>query len=928
MKRTLMQFSGLLILSVCFLPSLSAAESVLHPVDLRCEYLKNPLGIDSTQPRLSWKLQAVPSARRGLMQSAYQIQVASSEVSLASGNPEFWDSGKVDNDRDNLISYAGKPLQSRQVCWWRVRSWDQQGAPSQWSEPALWTMGLLAAGDWNARWIGINGGDETLPGDPHTRLPARMLRREFDASKQIRRATIYASGLGFFDLYLNGSRIGDRIMDPALTDYSRLILYSTFDVTRQIQQGRNAVGAVLGNGRFYAPRAGDKTPAKFRTFGYPRLLLQLEIEYSDGTTQRVVSDENWKGTTDGPYRTNNEYDGEEYDARMEIQSWGKAHFRAERWSPVGIMSSPGGELHAQMLEPTRVTQVLQPVSIHQTTPGTYIVDFGQNFYGQVRLRASAPAGTVVKLREAYSLNPDGSLRTADNRSAQATDIYTFKGVGVETWSPRFRGQGFRRVEVTGLPGKVTASQFAGLVVGNSLDRVGTFDCSNLLLNRIYRNVRWGQRMFLRNGVPLDPDRDERQPWVGDPAKDSEGEAFNFNVAAYFSKWINDNFLDQKSDGQLGDVAPSYWEFFHDDDITWPSVVTIIPDWVYSFYGDRRILEANYDPMKKWVDYVVRQLKPDYTMDKSTYGDWCDTASMDGKGPDHGATSQALIGTAYSYLNVKLLARTAQRLGKPDDEKYYSDLAAKIRDGFNQRFFNSQTARYESATQTSYVLPLAFGLVPEDSRPRVIQNLVDDIMVQHEGYSTVGLVGMQWLMEVLTETGHADVALTIATRTKRPSWGYMIAQGATTIWERYDMNTRDPGMNSEALLIQTGDVVTWLYQALEGINYDPEHPGFRNIVMHPRVVAGLTSAQGTLDSPQGTVSSSWQTQGGEFNWKIVVPPNATATVYLPTADAASVRESGKPAAHSNGVKFLRVEGDATVYEIGSGSYAFACRLREQ
>ncbi len=861
------------------------------------------------------------------MQSAYQIQVASSENLLATSTPDLWDSGKVHSDSSNLIPYAGEPLQSRQVCWWRVRAWDESGVASGWSEPALWTMGLLQPDDWTAKWIGLNGGDETLPGDPHTRLPARMLRREFDASRPIRRATIYASGLGFFDLYLNGARVGDRIMDPALTDYSKLILYSTFDVTRQIQQGMNALGVVLGNGRFYAPRAGDKTPARFRTFGYPRLLLQLEIEYSDGNFQRVVSDENWKGTADGPFRTNNEYDGEEYDARREMPGWGKPLYAAERWRQVEIMSSPGGALHAQMLEPTRVTQVLQPASIHQTTPGNYIVDFGQNFYGQVRLRASAPAGTTVKMREAYSLNPDGSLRTADNRSAQATDIYTFKGVGVETWSPRFRGQGFRRVEVTGLPGKVTADEFSGLVVENSLDSVGTFDCSIPLVNRIYRNVRWGQRMFLRNGVPLDPDRDERQPWVGDPAKDSEGEAFNFNVAAYFSKWINDNFLDQKPDGQLGDVAPSYWEFFHEDDITWPSVVTIIPDWLYSFYGDGRILEANYAPMKKWVDYVARQLKPDYMMDKSTYGDWCDTSSMDGKGPDHGATSQALIGTAYSYLNVKLMARVAHRLGNLDDEKRYSDLAAKIRYGFNQRFFNAQRAQYESSTQTSYVLPLAFGLVPDESRPRAIQNLVDDIMVQHQGYSTVGLVGMQWLMEVLTETGHADVALTIATRANRPSWGYMIAQGATTIWERYDMNTRDPGMNSEALLIQTGDVVTWLYQALAGINYDPEHPGFKNIVMHPRVVAGLTSAKGTLDSPQGMISSSWQTQGGEFNWKIVVPPNATATVYLPSKDSASIRESGKPAAQSNGVKFLRVEGDAAVYEIGSGSYTFTCHLTQ-
>jgi len=924
MKHTL---SCLLIIASTFFSQSLAAESVLQPVDLRCEYLQNPLGIDRTSPRLSWKLQAAPPAGRGLKQTAFQIQVAATEQALRGAKAGLWDSGKVSSGKSHNIAYMGKPLESRETCWWKVRIWDQGGKVSAWSEPARWSMGLLQASDWDAKWIGLNGGDETLPDDrSRPRLPARMLRREFEAPRQIRRATVYVTGLGFLDLYLNGAKVGDHIMDPALTEYSKLILYVTFDVTHQLKPGKNALGAVLGNGRFFAPRGGDH-PVRFKDYGYPRLLLQLEIEYADGARQRVISDGDWKVTADGPTRTNNEYDGEEYDARKEMPGWDKPGFNDSRWQKVDLMESPGGRLQAQMLEPTRITQVLKAVSIHQAKPGTYLVDFGQNFYGQVRLRASAPAGTVVKMREAYSLNPDGSLRSQDNRSALATDTYIFKGVGVETWSPRFRGQGFRRVEVTGLPGKVTADQFEGLVVEDNLDPVGSFECSIALLNQIYRNVRWGERMYLRNGVPLDPDRDERQGWTGDPSKDGEGEAFNFNVAAFYDKWINDIFLDQRPDGKQSDVSPAYWAFYSGD-IAWPSVLTIIPDWYYSFYGDRRILEGNYAPMKKWVEYCARQLKADYTVDKTEYGDWCDTASMHGKGKDTGATSRPLIGTAYCYLNVKLMARAAQRLGITEDEKHYADLAAKIRDGFNRRLFNPQTAQYEGATQTSYVLPLAFGLVPDESRPRVIQNLVDDIMIQHHGYTTVGLLGMQWLMEVLTETGHADVALTIATRTKRPSWGYMIAQGATTIWERYDMDTRDPGMNSEALLIQTGDLEAWFYQGLAGINYDPEHPGFKNIVMHPRVVPGLTFAKASLDSPQGKISSSWQIQNGSFRWSIVVPPNATATVCVPDKDPDNVRESGNPAGRADGVKFLRVESDASVYQVGSGSYAFTCPISQR
>jgi alpha-L-rhamnosidase len=897
------------------------AESTLRPAGLRCEYLNNPLGIDRGNPRLSWKLEAAPPAGRGLKQTAFQILVAATEDALRAGRADLWNSGRVASDQSINVVYAGKPLESRQRCWWQVRIWDQKGEASGWSAEAMWSMGLLRADDWKAVWIGLDGGDETRPQDPaRTRLPARMLRHEFQTSTEIKRASVYLAGLGFFDLYLNGAKVGDHIMDPALTEYSKRILYVTFDVTGQIRPGQNALGVVLGNGRFFAPR-GKNHEVKFKNYGCPKLLLQLEIEYTDGSRQEVASDGGWKITTDGPIRANNEYDGEEYDARKELPGWNKPGFDDSSWQKAQLLQPPGGRLEAQMLEPTRITQTLKPVSIGEIRPGIYLVDFGQNFYGQVRLRASAPAGTVVKMQDAYSLNPDGSLRSQDNRSALATDTYIFKGVGVETWSPRFRGQGFRRVEVTGLPGKVTADEFQGLVVENSLDPAGSFECSIPLLNRIYRNVRWGQRMFLRTGVPLDPDRDERQGWLGDPAKDSEGEAFNFNVAAFYDKWLEDIRLDQQPDGQQSDVSPAYWAFYSGD-IVWPSVLTIVPDWYYSFYADRRILEVNYDAMKRWVDYCLRQLKPDYTLDKAEYADWCDASSMDARHADTGSTSKPLVGTAYCYLNAKLVARAAERLGKTEDKEHYAEAAAKIREGFNKRFLDRQSAKYESQTQTSYVLPLAFGLAPEDLRSKLIQNLVDDIMIQQRGYLTVGLVGMQWLMEVLTEAGHADVALTIATRTERPSWGYMISKGATTIWERWDMDTRDPGMNSEALLIQTGDLNAWFFQSLAGIDFDAEHPGFKNVVMRPHVIPGLTYASASLDSPQGKVTSRWQIQGGKCSWNILVPPNATATVYVPSKRQEEVTESGKPAASSAGVRFLRMENDSTVYEIGSGSYSFA------
>ncbi len=916
---------GLLIVAAMSAAFSLGREPSLHPVDLRCEHLKNPLGVDSTTPRLSWRLQAEPQAGRGLRQTAYQILVASSQRNLRTGHGDLWASGKIVSGDIIGIDYRGKGLESRQVCWWKVRAWDQQGQVSAWSQPAMWSMGLFHQDDWTAKWIGLDGGDKTRPDDPaRTRLPARMFRREFQAKKKIKRATVYVSGLGFFDLYMNGTRVGDHIMDPALTEYSKRIPYVTFDVTDRLKPGENAIGVVAGNGRFFAPRAGDKHPVSFKTYGYPKVLLQLEVEYADGSHQQVVSDGNWKVTADGPRRTNNEYDGEEYDARKEMPGWDKPGFpdNDARWQTVQLVRPPGGRLQAQMIEPTRITQTLKPVSIRETKPGIHLVDFGQNFYGLVRIRASAPAGTRARMTEAYSVNPDGSLRTQDNRSALASDTYTFRGSGVETWNPRFRGQGFRRVQIEGLPGKVAADQVEGLVVENDLERVGKFECSIPLINQIYGNMRWGQRMFLRTGVPLDPDRDERQPWLGDPAKDSESEAFNLNVAAFYEKWLEDIRLDQHSDGGQSDVSPAYWEFYSGS-VVWPSVVTVLPDWAYSFYGDRRILEDNYDAMKRWADYCLRKLRPDGTLDKDIYGDWCDTSSMDARHPDSGSTSKPLIATAYCYLNAKLMAHSAGRLGRSADGKHYAAEAGRIRQGFNQRFLNRETARYESSTQTSYVLPLAFGLVPEDLRGRVVQNLVDDIMVEHHGYLTVGLVGMQWMMETLTETGHADVALNIATRTERPSWGYMISKGATTLWERWDMDTRDPGMNSEALLIQTGDLNSWFYQSLAGINYDPERPGFKNIIMHPHLLPGLTWAKASLDSPQGLVASSWQIQNGQFHWNVVVPPHATATLYLPAKDTMAVSESGKPVAGSREVRLVRSDDGAAVYTVGSGTYSFSC-----
>jgi len=897
-------------------PGKDQAGTTLSVDDLRCEYLSNPLGIDARAPRSSWKLLAVRPEARNLAQSAYQIVVASTENSLGEDQGALWDTGKIVSDQSLHVAYGGKPLASHAVCWWKVRVWDQAGNVSAWSTPARWTMGLLDAKDWSARWIGWDGGDET-GGSNHRRLPARMLRREFKVSKEVRRATAYVCGLGFFDLHLNGQRVGDHLMDPALTGYDRRACYVTFDVTRVVHSGDNAVSVVLGNGRYFAPRRD--VPVPMTTYGYPKLLLQIRLEYGDDSVENVVSDAGWRLSTDGPTRADNEFDGEEYDARREMPGWSLPGFDDSGWRSAALVKPPGGTLEAQMLEPIRVTEVKRPVAITNPRPGTFMVDFGQSFYGSVRLKVSGTEGTEVRLRTSFNVTPEGLLNVANDRSALNLDIYVLKGQGVETWHPRFKANATRYAQVEGFPGTPTVDNFEGLVTHTDMEPVGQFTCSNTLINRIYQNARWGTRMQNRS-VPMEPDRDERMPWSGHPAKTSESEGYVYNVARFYDHFLHNYRTHQGEDGSLQEILPPYWTF-NSKDIIWPSVITVIPDWYYNFYGDLRPLADNFECMKRWVLFQQKAYqKPDHTIDFCKYGDWVDGSWIKGT-QDKRTTSRPLMSTAYYYNNCRIVARAARLLGKAGDAKQFGDLAASVKAGFNARFFNPKTNKYESETQGSYVFPLAFGLVPDEHRAAVVANFVDEILIKHKGHTSVGLVGMQWFMQTLTDIGHPDVAYAVATQTTRPSWGYMVSKGATTSWERWDTDIQDGGMNGESQKILSGNLEAWLYQTLGGINYDPELPGFKHIVLRPRPVGDLSFVRASHRSLYGPIVSDWTKKGGAFLWTVAVPPNTTATVYVPAKDAAAVTEGNKPAAQAEGVRFLRMDAGSAVFSVGSGTYSF-------
>ncbi len=743
-------------------------------------------------------------------------------------------------------------------------------------------------------------------------LPARFLRKDFEVKAKPRRAMAYVSGLGLFELYVNGMRIGDEVLAPGLTDYDKRVQYLAYDVTQQLAAGRNAIGVVLGNGRYHAPRA-----ASARGFGDPKAILQLEIEGPDGSVSRVVTDDSWKLTTNGPIRGNNEYDGEEYDARMELQGWAKPGFNDGAWQNAAVVAAPAGRLVARLAEPLRVVETVKPVSVRQLRPGVYIFDLGQNMVGWSRLHVSGPRGAEVMLRHAETLQENGELYVANLRSAQAADVYTLKGGGEEAWEPSFTYHGFRYVEVTGYPGEPRASAIEGRVVHDAMPRAADFTSSNELLNHLHKNIFWGVRSNYRS-IPTDcPQRDERQGWMGDRSAVSRGESYLFDVAAFYNKWMDDIEDSQRPDGSIPDVAPTYWVLYNND-VTWPSTFVLLPGMLYDQYGDRRVIEKHYPAMRKWIEHM-RTYTKDGLMPKDQYADWCvppESPKLIHSQDPARRTDGTLLATAYFYKMLRLMNRYATMLGKTDDGAEYEAMAAAMKTAFLDRYFKASLNQFDNGTQTSAILPLAFNMEPQGSREGVLDHLVSKIHNESNDHVGVGLIGAQWLMRTLSDNGQADLAYKIATQTTYPGWGYMIEKGATTIWELWNGDTADPAMNSGNHVMQIGDLGIWMYEYLAGIRPDPAAPGFKHIVIRPYPVDGLSFVKASHQSPYGDIRSSWRREGGRFLLDVSVPPNTTATVYVP--------RSGFSVDASKGAAFVRNEAGASVYNVESGSYSFAVR----
>ena len=879
------------------------ARAGLKVGQLLCEYQEHPLGLDVAQPLLAWKLVAEDRDER---QTAYQVLVASSSDNLARGVGDMWDSGQVASDATTQIRYAGRPLPSRLVCFWKARVWDKAGTPSPWSAVATWEMGLLAPAKWDAKWIGQNTNTAEQP------LP--LLRREFTVSGQVRSARLYIAGLGYAEARLNGAKVGDHHLDPGYTRYDKRVLYVTHDVTAQLHKGVNALGVMLGNGWYnvQTKAAWNFDEAAWR--GAPRLLASLQIDYADGHTEVIGTDDQWKCAA-GPVLANTIYGGELYDARLEQAGWDTAGFADQAWAAAQLVGAPKGQLVAQALPPIRTDKVLPVAKITEPKPGVFVFDFGQNLSGYAELSVRGPAGTAVHLKYTERLAKDGNvdqkdiathvIRFGSNQVFQ-TDTYILKGQGKETWHSRFSYYGFQYVEVTGFPGKPTADSLRAVFIHTDVPVAGRFECSNELLNKIWEAGRWSYLGNLQ-GIPTDCPHREKNGWTGDAHLAAEQAMFNYFPPAFYVKWLNDLDDEQQPDGKLPGIVPTAgWGYKWGNGPAWDNAFILIPYYQYVYYGDVEVFRAHYAGMKRYVDYLASHAKDGIV--KLGLNDWA---------PWKTKTEAGITDTAYFFVDAQVVALAARVLGKTEDAAKYAALAETIKAAFNRKFWHADTGLYDNGSQTALSCALYQGLVPPEQQARVLANLVAAVE-KTGGHIDTGILGAKYLLNTLLENGRADVAYRIVSQKDQPSWGWWIAQGATTLWEEW---TGSSSRNH----IMYGDISAWFYKALAGIRPDPQAPGFKHFYINPQVVGDLTGARGEYESIRGPMVSDWKLKGTDFRLRVVIPPNSTATVTLPTADLAAVRANRAPLAQTEGLSRPRVEAGHVVCEAGSGTYEFRCPL---
>jgi alpha-L-rhamnosidase len=906
------------LLSVIFLTPiiLYAQNENIVVKGLRTEYLKNPEGIDMAHPRFSWVLS---SNRRNISQKAYRILVAGNRYELLTGKADLWDSHKVISDKSVNVEYNGKSFKSDQTYYWKVKVWNQDNEASQWSKVNFFHTGLLKKSDWQGEWIGAKD----------TTISAPLLRKGFTIDKEIKSAYVFVVGLGYYELYLNGEKVGNHVLDPGTSDYNKRALYVTYNVKKYLEKGENAIGVWLGNGYF-----------RMRTIQHygdsPQLLLQMNIRYTDGTVSHIVSNTTWK-TSASPIIANSIYDGEIFDARKEKPGWNLPGYNDGNWNNAVKVSVPKSrKLSPQLMPPIRIVKTLYPISMSEPVKGIYVFDFGQNLTGWPELYVNGGEGqkvimktaevTAVDMAQLKGEETNSIIDTIDavsDRSAKARDIYILAGKpGVEIYEPKFTYHGFRYVQVEGYPGKPNLTSIAAKVVHTDVTPIGNFNSSNSLFNRIHYNVLWGQESNLFS-IPTDcPQRDERMGWMADADLSAEEAIHNFNMAAFYTNWIREIQDDQNKDGSVPDLVPHHkWSGVGTP--AWQVAYPLMIWYMHKYYGDVRIMKEHYNSLKKWMNYMA-SISHKYIITRGR-GDWV-PPELSGGPNNH---SVAITSTGYYYKSAKIMAHIAGILGKGKDSVMYSHLASSIKHAFNNRFWDVSKNIYGTGSQTENAFPLYLGIVPKDRQQEVVKSLVNNIMLTHDGHLWTGIIGTKALIEALPEYNQTNILYTITNQTTYPGWGYMISKGATTLWERWGAYRYFNAEMNSLNHIMYGSIDEFFYKDLAGIKV--KESGFKQILINPHIVGNLTFAKASVKTVRGLVASSWNKKGDQITLNVTIPPNSQAEVDIPKANLHNpfiVKESGRTIWEKGtfkkgvpGINSAKEDRNYIIVNIGSGDYKF-------
>ena len=852
--------------SFCLTISLSGQSSLY---DLKCDYLTAPLGIDNPQPRFTWKL---GDKRNGILQTAYQLMVGTDSLEVKQGKGNYWLVPET-KGATSLVTYAGKPLQPFTKYYWSVRITNNHG---QQTTPVVssFETGMMQMSNWKGTWISDTKGIAVKP--------APYFRKTFSTAKKIKSARAYITAAGLYELYVNGREIGDQRLNPMYTRFDERNLYITYDVTDALQNGQNALGVILGNGWYNHQSLAvwnfERAPWRDR----PAFCMDLRITYTDGSTETITTDKSWK-TSLSPVVYNSIYTGQHYDARKEQPGWNTIHFDDSKWERVINRKAPSNNIMSQVLQPIRYVETLLPVTIQQKNDSSWLVNFGKNISGITRITLDGDSSTVVRVIHAERLNKQGSIdqsnvdyflsKATRDTDPFATDIYWLNGKGPQTFAPKFDYKGFQYVEISSnKPLHLSKESIVAYFMHSDVPPAGNIHTSNELVNKIYAATN---AAYLSNllGYPTDCPQREKNGWTGDAHIASEMGLYNFDGITVYEKWLDDHRDEQQPNGVLPSIIPTGgWGYEWGNGPDWTSTIAIIPWNVYLFYGDTKILQDNYDNIKRYVDHITDRYPTGLT--DWGLGDW---APLRSKSPVE------LTSSAYYYTDANILAKIAKVLNRPGDHIKYTALATKIKDAINAKYLNPEKALYGSGYQTELSVPLYWGIVPDSLKQRVAANLADSVAA-NKYFLDVGILGAKAILSALSDNGQAQTAYRLAAQKEFPSWGWWIVNGATTLYENWNITLeRDLSLNH----IMFGEIGAWFYKGIGGIKPDEDNPGFKNVIITPNFIEGLEDFTATHQGPYGNIISAWKRLGKQIHYQLTVPPNSSAVITFPPVKNKSV-----------------------------------------